>query len=187
MFLYFRVACHVSFDWQLKARKSDTVLGSNELFTASCSSRRLMASCCNHFRVSFISLGLTSQSGIFLYFRVACDDSFDWQLQARKSDTKPGRNELFTAGCRSRRLMASCCNHFCVSYVSLGLSSQIWIFLYFRVACDVSFDWQLKSPKSDTVPGSNELFTAGCCSRRLMASCCSNHFRVSFISLGLSS
>jgi hypothetical protein len=26
----------------------------------------LMASCCNHFRVSFISLGLSSQKGIFL-------------------------------------------------------------------------------------------------------------------------
>jgi hypothetical protein len=146
----------------------------------------LMASYCNHFHVSFISLGLSSQCGIFLYFRVACDVSFDWQLKALESDTAPGSKELFTAGCRSHRLMASCCNHFRVSYISLGLSSQIWIFLYFRVVCNVSFDSQLKAPKSDTVEGSNELFTAGCRSRRLMASCC-NHFRVFFISLGLSS
>jgi hypothetical protein len=186
IFLYFHVACDVSFDWQLKARKSDTVTGSNELFTAGCRSRRLMASCCNHFRESFISLGLSSQSGIFLYFRVASDVSFDWQLKARKSDTVPGTNELFTAGCRSRRLMASCCNHFCVFFISLGFSSQSGIFLYFRVACDVSFDWNLKALESDTVPGSNELFTTGCRSHRLMASWC-NHFRVSYISLGLSS
>jgi hypothetical protein len=42
----------------------------------------LIASCCTHFRVFLISPGFNFQSGIFLYFRVACNVSFDWQLKA---------------------------------------------------------------------------------------------------------
>jgi hypothetical protein len=186
IFLYCSVACNVSFDSHLEPTKSDTVRGSNELFMRRCRSRRWMASCCNHFPIFFVSLALSSQSGIFLYRSVAWDVSFESQLEAPKSDTVRGSNELFIARCRSRRWMASCCNHFRIFFVSLALSSQSGIFLYRSVACDVSFESQLEAPKSDTVRGSNELFIGRCRSGLWMASCC-NHFRIFFVSLAFSS
>jgi hypothetical protein len=145
-----------------------------------------MASCCIHFRIYFVSLALSSQSGIFLYRSVACEVSFDSQLEAPQSDTLQGTNDLFIGRCRSRRCMASCCNHFRIFFVSLAFNSQNGIFLYRSVACEVSFDLQLGAPESDTVRGSNELFIGRCRSRQWMASCC-NHFRIFFVSLALSS
>jgi hypothetical protein len=185
-FLYPTLTCDLILDWQLEARKSDIVQGSHKLVTASCRSRRWMASCCNHFRVFLISLAFSSQSDILLCFSVAGDVSFDWHLEARKSNIVRGSYKLFTAGYRSRRCMASCCNHFRILFTSVALSSQSGIFLYFSVVCEVSFHWQLEARKSDTVQGSYELFTARCCSRQWMASCY-NHFRVFFISMALSS
>jgi hypothetical protein len=145
-----------------------------------------MASCCNHFRILFISLALSSQSRIFLYRSVACDVSFDSQLEAPKSDTVRGSNDLFIGRSRPHRRMAFCCNHFRIFFVSLALSSQSTIFLYRSIACDVSFDSKLEAPESDTVLGSNELFIGRCCSPRWMASCC-NQFLTFFVSLALSS
>jgi hypothetical protein len=122
----------------------------------------------------------------FLYQHVACDISFDWQFEAYKSYTVRGSYQLFTPGCRSRRWMASDCNHFGVFFIALALSSQSGIFLYQNVACNVSFDWQLGPHKSDSIRGSYGNFTVGCRSRRWMASCF-NNFRAFFISLALSS
>jgi hypothetical protein len=90
-----------------------------------------MASSCNHFRVFFISLTLSSQTGIFSYFRISYDVSFDWQLKARNSDTVQGSSYLFTARCRFRHWMASCCNHFRFFFISLALSSQSGILYIF--------------------------------------------------------
>jgi hypothetical protein len=98
-----------------------------------------MASCCNHFRIFFVSLTMTSQSGIFLYPIVAFDVSFDLQFEAAESDTLRGSNELFIGRWRSRQWMASCCNHFRIFFISLAMSSQSGIFLYRSVACEVSF------------------------------------------------
>jgi hypothetical protein len=148
IFLYRSVACYDSFGSQLETPESDTVRGSNELFIRRCRSRRWMASCCNHFRIFFVSLALSSQSGIFLYRSVACNVSFDMQLEAPESDTVRGSNELFIGRCRSRRWMASCCNHFRIFFVSVAKSSQSGIFLYRSIACDVSFDTQLEAPQS---------------------------------------
>jgi hypothetical protein len=118
IFLYHNLACDVSFYLQLEAHKFDTVQGSYEVFTLGCRSHRWMASRCNRFRVFFISLALSSQNDIILYQHVVCDVSFDWQLEAHKSDTVRGSYDLFTAGCRFRRWMASCCNHFGVFFIS---------------------------------------------------------------------
>jgi hypothetical protein len=145
-----------------------------------------MASCCNHFGIFFISLALSSQSGIFLYPSVACDVSFDSQLEAPESDTVGGSNDLFIGRCRSRRWMASCSNHFRIFFLSVALIFESGIFLYHSVACDVIFDSQLEAPESDSVRGSNVLFIGRCRSRQWMASCC-NHFRIFFVSLALSS
>jgi hypothetical protein len=120
----FSLVCNVTFDWKLKTHKSDSVRGSSDLFTPCCHSRGWMPSCCNHFRDFFISLGLSSQSGICLYFRGACAVSFDLHLKARISDTVRGSSDLFTVGCRSHRWMASCYNYFQVFFLSLALSSQ---------------------------------------------------------------
>jgi hypothetical protein len=93
-----------------------------------------MASCCNHFRIFFVSLDMSSQSGIFLYRSVAFDVSFDSELEAAESDTVGGSNELFIGRWRSRRWMASSCNHFGIFFISLAMSSQSGIFLYCSVA-----------------------------------------------------
>jgi hypothetical protein len=146
IFLYPSVPCDVSFHQQFKALESDTVRRSNELYIGRCRSRRWMASCCNHFRIFFVSLALISQSGIFLYRSIACDVSFDSELEAPESDTLRGSNELFIGRCRSRWWMASCCNHFRIFFVSLALRSQCGIFLYPSVTSDVSFHYQFKAP-----------------------------------------
>jgi hypothetical protein len=74
---------------------------------------------------------------IFSYRNVACDLSYNWQLENHKSDTVRGRYELFTAGCCSCRWMSSCCNHFRVFFISLASSSQNRIFSYQNLACDI--------------------------------------------------
>jgi hypothetical protein len=145
-----------------------------------------MACCCNHFRIFFVSLALSSQSGIFLYCSVAFEVSCDSQFEAPESFTVRGSIELFIARCRSRWWMACCCHHFRIFFVSLALSSQSGIFLYCSVACEVSCDSQLEAPESFTVRGSIELFIARCRSRWWMACCC-HHFRIFFVSLALSS
>jgi hypothetical protein len=93
-----------------------------------------------------VSLALSSQSEIFLYPSVACDVSFDSQLEAPKSDTVRGSNELFIGCCRSRRCMVSCCNHFRIFFVSLALSSQCWIFLYLAYLATSASIRKLKLP-----------------------------------------
>jgi hypothetical protein len=102
--------------------------GAMSFFTAGCRPRRWMPSCFNHFCVFFICLALSSQSGTFLYHYVAFEVRFDMQLEAHKSDIVRGSYELCTASCRSRQWMAYCCNHFCVFFISLALSSQRGIF-----------------------------------------------------------
>jgi hypothetical protein len=144
---------------------------SYELFTASCCSGQCIASCCNPFPLFFISLAWSSQTRIFLYYIVACDVRFNWQLEPHKSDIIRLSYELFTAHCRSRGWMASCFNNFPIFLISLALSSQCGIFLYHTVPCDASFDWQLEVHKFDTLPWSYELFTVGSHSCRWMASC----------------
>jgi hypothetical protein len=98
IFFYQNVAYDVSFDWQLEYYKSDTIRGRYELFTAGCRSCRWMPFGCNHFRVFFMSLASSSQNRIFSFPNVACDVSFDWQLQNHKSNTIRGSYDLFTGG-----------------------------------------------------------------------------------------